>query len=60
MLIDTSTLAGDIVLDYTAMTGEASSIHCGLLLWFIAYGMRLVCEPGAGSRIKESGEQGLS
>jgi hypothetical protein len=36
MLIEASTLAGDIVLDCTAMTSEASSIHCGFLLWFIA------------------------
>jgi hypothetical protein len=37
MLIEASTLAGDIVLDCTAMTGEASSIHCSFLLWFIGY-----------------------
>jgi hypothetical protein len=30
MLIEASTLPGDIVFDYTAMTGEASSIHFGL------------------------------
>jgi hypothetical protein len=29
MLIEASTLLGDIVLDSTAMTGEASSIHFG-------------------------------
>jgi hypothetical protein len=37
MFIEASTLAGDIILDSTAMTGKASSIHCGFLLWFIAY-----------------------
>jgi hypothetical protein len=29
MLIEASTLLGDIVLDCTAMTGEASSTHFG-------------------------------
>ena len=37
MLIEASILVGDIVLDHTAMTDVASSTHCGLLLWFIAY-----------------------
>jgi hypothetical protein len=36
MLIEASTLPGDIVLDCTAMTVEASSIHFGLWKWFIA------------------------
>jgi hypothetical protein len=30
MLIEASTLPGDIVLDYTAMTSKACSIHPGL------------------------------
>jgi hypothetical protein len=29
MLIEASTLLGDIVLDYTTITGEVSSIHFG-------------------------------
>jgi hypothetical protein len=36
MLIEASTLPGNIILDYTAMTSEASSIHFGLRNRFIA------------------------
>jgi hypothetical protein len=34
VLIEASTLPGDIVLDCIAMTGEASSTHCDFLMWF--------------------------